>query len=117
MKPDCVSKKDWLLLTRKYKNIDQVANKINNGYPIQYLIGDVSFYGYIIKVNPSVLIPRFETEGLVEKTLRYIKELNLNEASVLDIGTGSGCISIALKKEISTLEITAIDDSYKALII
>lgn len=116
MKPDCVSKKDWELLKRKYKNIDQIINKINNGYPIQYLIGDVSFYGYIIKVNPSVLIPRFETEGLVEKTLRYIKDLDLNEASVLDIGTGSGCISIALKKEKSTLEITAIDNSYKALI-
>lgn len=115
MKPDSVSKRDWELLKRKYKNIIPIINKIEEGYPIQYLIGDVSFYGYIIKVNSSVLIPRFETEGLVEKTLKYIRELNLENSSVLDIGTGSGCISIALKKEISSLEITAIDNSYKAI--
>ena len=72
-RPDNISSLDWQLLQKKYKNLEPIVKKINNGYPIQYLIGDVDFYGYIIKVNPSVLIPRFETETLVEKTCSYIK--------------------------------------------
>ena len=66
-------------------------------------------------VNKNVLIPRFETETLVEKTLKYIDEYKFNKASVLEIGTGSGCISIALKKEKEDLEITATDISVGAL--
>ena len=114
-RPKNITKQDWNLLKQKYSNLDDIVNRINDGYPIQYLIGNVDFYGYLIKVNPSVLIPRFETESLVEKTISYLKELDLNNASVLDIGTGSGSISIALKKEINTLEITAIDKSRKAI--
>ena len=114
-RPKNISKKDFQLLQNKYHNMEDIIKKINEGYPIQYLIGNVDFYGYLIKVNPNVLIPRFETEGLVEKTIEYIKKLNLRESSLLEIGTGSGCISIALKKEIETLEITAIDISRKAL--
>ena len=114
-KPKNISKNDWNLLQNKYTNLDDVIEKINSGYPVQYLIGNVDFYGYLIKVNPNVLIPRFETEGLVEKTLDYIKKLNLDNSSLLEIGTGSGCISIALKKENESLEITAIDISRQAL--
>lgn len=114
-RPQNISKKDFQLLQEKYSNLDDVINKINNGYPIQYLIGNVDFYGYLIKVNPNVLIPRFETEGLVEKTIDYIKKMDLCNASVLDIGTGSGCISIVLKKELPSLEVTAIDKSRLAI--
>ncbi len=110
-----ISKKDYELLQEKYRNLDDIIERINNGYPVQYLIGNVDFYGYIIKVNPNVLIPRFETEGLVEKTLTYLNKLELNNASLLEIGTGSGCISIALKKERPSLEISAIDISSKAI--
>lgn len=106
---------DFQLLQNKYKNMDNIIKKINDGYPIQYLIGNVNFYGYDIKVNTNVLIPRFETEYLVEKTIEYINKLNLVNGSVLDIGTGSGCIAIALKKEISTLSVTAIDKSRKTI--
>ena len=105
----------YQLLQKKYRNLEPIVNKINNNYPIQYLIGNVDFYGYTIKVNEDVLIPRFETETLVEKTIDLINKLKLEKASVLDVGTGSGCISIALKCEIPTLEITAIDKSRKAL--
>lgn len=114
-RPKNISKKDWELLKNKYSNLEDILDKINKGYPIQYLIGNVEFYGYLLKVNPSVLIPRFETEGLVEKTIDYIKKMDFYNASVLDIGTGSGCISIAIKKEIPTLEITAIDKSKLAI--
>ena len=96
-RPDFISLTDWRLLEQKYQNMDYPIRRIENGYPIQYLIGNVDFYGYKIMVNKNVLIPRFETETLVEKTLKYIDEYKFNKASVLEIGTGSGCISIALK--------------------
>ena len=114
-RPSNISALNWQLLQKKYNNLVPIIDKINSGYPIQYLIGNVDFYGYIIKVNPSVLIPRFETELLVEKTLNYIRKLNFTSSSVLDIGTGSGCISVVLKSECKDLEITAIDNSSKAL--
>lgn len=114
-RPDFISLTDWRLLEQKYQNMDYPIRRIENGYPIQYLIGNVDFYGYKIMVNKNVLIPRFETETLVEKTLKYIDEYKFNKASVLEIGTGSGCISIALKKEKEDLEITATDISIGAL--
>lgn len=110
-----ISKQDLQLLQKKYTNLDPIFKKIWEGYPIQYLIGNVDFYGYKIDVNPNVLIPRFETENLVYKTIEYIKDLDLRDASVLEIGTGSGCISISLKGELESLEITAIDINKKAL--
>lgn len=110
------TKKDLELLQEKYPhNLDKILEKIENDYPIQYLIGDVNFYGYKILVNENVLIPRFETELLVEKTLNLIKHLNLEKPKILDIGTGSGCIAITLKKKINNATITAIDISSKAL--
>lgn len=90
-------------------------NKLIKGLPIQYIIGNVNFFGNIIKVNDSVLIPRFETEQLVEKTLYLIKKYFTTNSSILDIGTGSGCIAIALKKEIPYLTVDACDISQKAL--
>lgn len=114
-KPEYLTQNDWDLLTKKYKNMHRVLKKLNKNYPVQYLIGDVSFYGYKIIVNKNVLIPRFETEILVEKTINYIKKYNLTEGNVLDVGTGSGCIPITLKKELENLNITAIDKSGKAL--
>src|SRR5574344_2162336 len=116
-RPNNIVPNDWRLLEQKYKNLDNIINKINQNYPVQYLIGYVDFYGYKINVNENVLIPRFETETLIEKTLALINRLNLNNKSVLEIGTGSGCISIALKGEIKTLEITATDISRKALMV
>lgn len=87
---------------------------LKNNYPIQYIIGNVEFYNTIINVNENVLIPRFETEYLVEKTIKYLKKLNKKDLKILEIGTGSGCISIALKKNTNSL-ITAIDISNEAI--
>ena len=114
-KPENISNLDWNLLCQKYDNLEEVITKIDEGYPIAYLIGDVSFYGYPFKVNENVLIPRFETETLIEKTIKLIKSLNLENSNLIDLGTGSGVIAITLKKEISSLNITAIDKSKEAL--
>ena len=114
-KPENISNLDWNLLCQKYDNLEEVIAKIDEGYPIAYLIGDVSFYGYPFKVNENVLIPRFETETLIEKTIKLIKSLNLENSNLIDLGTGSGVIAITLKKEIPSLNITAIDKSKDAL--
>ncbi len=114
-KPENISNLDWNLLCQKYDNLEEVIAKIDEGYPIAYLIGDVSFYGYPFKVNENVLIPRFETETLIEKTIKLIKSLNLENSNLIDLGTGSGVIAITLKKEISSLNVTAIDKSKEAL--
>lgn len=112
-KPEQVTKNDWELLVEKYpKELDKIVERIKEHYPVQYLIGNVSFYGYPIEVTEDVLIPRFETEYLVEKVLKRIE--NLECPNILDIGTGSGCISIALAKN-KEGNYTAWDISDKAL--
>ncbi len=106
-----------LELIKKYVPTDkqkEAKEKLKEGYPVQYIIGNVDFYDCLINVNENVLIPRFETEYLVDKTIKYIQKLDINHPSILEVGTGSGCISIALKKNIDC-EITAIDISKKAL--
>ena len=74
-KPDFISFKDWELLKEKYfDNLEEVLDEIKNGYPIQYLIGNVYFYNSLIDVDKSVLIPRPETEFLVEKIIKLANE-------------------------------------------
>jgi release factor glutamine methyltransferase len=93
---------------------EEAFKKLEEGYPVQYLIGNVEFYGTIIDVNENVLIPRFETEYLVDDLINLIKEYNFSNPKILDIGTGSGCISIALKKNIKC-SIMGIDKSNSAI--
>ena len=94
---------------------DKCLKELEKGKPIQYIIGNFNFYGNIIKVNKDVLIPRYETELLVDKTIKKIKKyFNNKKIDILDMGTGSGCIAISLKKEIDS-NIDAIDISSKAL--
>ena len=101
-------------LIKVSKNIDEDYNKLLNKYPIQYLIGYVNFYGYKINVNENVLIPRYETEYLVEKTIKYIKDRFNSDINILDLCTGSGAIAIALSKELN-VHVNASDISSKAL--
>ena len=97
-------------------NLEEAIKRLEKGEPVQYIVGDVDFYGNIIKVNKNVLIPRRETEELVEKTMELIKKLFPNQnISILDIGTGSGCIPITLKKYFPNNNINAIDISQEAL--
>lgn len=89
--------------------------ELEKGKPIQYIIGNVNFYGNEIKVNDSVLIPRFETELLVDLTIKKVKKLFPNQkVDILDLGTGSGCIAITLKKELNS-NVDALDISKSAL--
>lgn len=110
-----ISRLDKELLEKKYPNDASYLDKLKDNYPVQYLIGDISFCGYPIEVNENVLIPRFETEYLVDKTSKLIQKLNITSPTILDIGTGSGCIAISLKKLIPDSKVTALDISTKAL--
>jgi len=117
-------KNDIILLgisKREAEELVKVSENLENDYilltkkvPIQYLIGYVNFYGNKIRINKNVLIPRFETETLVEKVIKYIKYCELVRPNILEIGTGSGCISIALKKNINC-KVTATDILPKAI--
>ena len=91
-------------------------SKLEEKNPVQYVIGNVNFFGNIFKVNKNVLIPRFETEELVENTLYYINNyFNPSDLNIIDLGTGSGCIGITLKKRLPKANITLIDISESAL--
>lgn len=112
-----LTKNDIELLKKLYpKTYKLKINKAENGYPVQYLIGYVDFCGYKINVNKNVLIPRFETEWLVDKTVKYIKEYFKDQKlDIIDLGTGSGCIAIALKKLLYNSNLTAVDIDKSAL--
>lgn len=84
------------------------------GEPLQYITGETEFYGLKFFVNPSVLIPRPETELLVDKTLELIHTYKLENPKILEIGTGSGCIPIAIASK-TLCSITAIDVSNQAI--
>src|SRR5690606_17854905 len=84
--------------------------------PIQYILREQEFYGRIFEVDPSVLIPRPETELLIEHVLAYLdKNQSTPSPSVVDLGTGSGVIAVTLAKERANLNVTAIDCSEDAL--
>ena len=103
-------------LARSILKNDKKFQKLKNKhYPLQQIIGNTIFYGYNIKVNKHVLIPRFETEELVEKTINLIKKYDFKNLDILELGTGSGCISVALAKELNLNSIDALDISKHAL--
>ena len=101
-------------IKKYYKgNIEEALKQLEKGIPVQYIVGNVDFYGYEFKVNKNVLIPRFETEELVNRTIKYIKQYIPNP-KIVDLGTGSGCIAITLSKELN-ISVDAVDISDKAL--
>lgn len=91
------------------------VQKIYNQEPIQYVIGNVNFYGNILKVNSNVLIPRFETEELVENVLNYIHYEFPDAKKVIDLGCGSGAIGLTIKQKYQNLDVTLLDISSDAL--
>lgn len=94
--------------------LDEGISLLNKGIPVQYIVGNVEFYNSIINVDNRVLIPRFETELLVDKLIKYCKNYFNKEIEILDMCTGSGCIAIALKKELNC-NVDAVDISNDAL--
>lgn len=83
--------------------------------PVQYILGETEFYGFPIKVTPDVLIPRPETELLVDFTVDYFRTNQGIPQVIMDIGTGSGCIAIALAKHLADASVSAVDISEAAL--
>jgi release factor glutamine methyltransferase len=88
-----------------------------SGEPVAYILGQKEFYGLNFFVNSSVLIPRPETEGLVEEVLAHVKKQNLQESplKIVDLGCGSGCIGLALLKLLPEAQATLVDISVEAL--
>lgn len=102
---------------KKYLSSDKLEEGIKlleEGIPVQYIIGNVNFYGNTIIVNKNTLIPRFETELLVEKTVNFIKNKFDKKIDILDIGTGSGAIAVSLNKLLSC-NIDGVDISKEAI--
>ncbi|RXM48955.1 peptide chain release factor N(5)-glutamine methyltransferase [Flavobacterium sp. YO12] len=95
---------------------NSILEELKKEVPIQYLLGKTHFYGLEFEVNEHVLIPRPETEELVEWVINENKAIDKKKKiKILDIGTGSGCIAISLAKNLSNAEVYAIDVSKKAL--
>ena len=99
-------------LIEKYK---KEVNAIENGMPLQYAIGNINFYGIKYYIDERVLIPRFETEELVENTIKYVNKYFKEPIDIVDLGCGSGVIGITLEKKISTKTVDLIDISAEAL--
>jgi len=93
--------------------LEEIIARLNKNEPIQYILEETAFYGRVFKVKPGVLIPRPETEELVDKIIKQNK--GRKKLKIADIGTGSGCIAITLAKELSKSEVFAIDISRPAL--
>lgn len=111
-KIDILLRKDEKIDDSDYKNITDIVKRLLKHEPIQYIIGETEFYNLIIKVNEYTLIPRPETEELVDLIINDNKHRNI---SILDIGTGSGCIAISLAKYLSNAKVSAIDISNQAI--
>lgn len=94
--------------------IENTLQQLLQHKPVQYVLGEAWFYHIKVKVNEHVLIPRPETEELVDQLIKDRKS-KLTDPAILDIGTGSGCIPIAIKKNLPASILTAIDISEKAL--
>lgn len=116
-----LSKKDYILDSiidfdnSKKLVLEAVLEKRKQRIPLQYILEKQAFRSYEFFVDNRVLIPRPETEILVDLIIEKIKEINLQKPRILDLGTGSGCIAVSLAKEISGADIYALDISDQAL--
>lgn len=97
--------------------LEAAVNRLQKGEPIQYIMGKIWFYGLALKVNPHTLIPRPETEELVELVIRHLTTITTACPRILEVGTGSGCISLAIASRMPNVIITAIDISKEALLV
>lgn len=114
--PEILLNKEKKLTPKQQKKYQKIEKKINKNLPIQYILKKTNFYGEEFYLNKNVLIPRPETEYLVEETLNLIKEHFKNKkVTILDIGTGSGIIAITLNNKLKNSSILATDISKKAL--
>lgn len=97
------------------EKILSLVKKRTDGYPLQYLLGQWEFYGYPFRVNENVLIPRADTELIIENTIEICRKNNIESPKIADLCSGSGCIAVTLKKQIPTAEVYAVEISEKAV--
>ena len=112
---DLVLQKDKELTEVEYEQLDNALERLLKEEPIQYIIGQTEFYGLSFKVCSDVLIPRPETEELVTWVLSCVDVAK--PLTILDIGTGSGCVAISLAKQLPQARVYAMDVSPKALVV
>jgi release factor glutamine methyltransferase len=106
---------DRALQPEEIVRLNGMVARLLNGEPLQYVLGQADFFGMKLRVSPAVLIPRQETEELVARGIACLKNTLLEQPRVLDVGTGSGCIALAIKKQMPKALVTAIDVSADAL--
>lgn len=112
---DQVKNKIPYLTCTQLEDLDVIAERLKKNEPIQYVLGEAWFAGMKFKVNKNVLIPRPETEELVDWIVKEVASHKIPAASIIDIGTGSGCIPVTLKKKLPQANVTAIDVCSEAL--
>lgn len=105
---------EYPLAAEQVENLEALLARLAEGTPLPYLTGHQEFFGLEFEVSPAVLIPRPETELMVEIALDWLKA-NPNRRCAADVGTGSGCIAISLAKHAPPLRVTAVDRSWDAL--
>lgn len=110
-----LSRKEELVSLVHETSVLKILEELKSGKPLQYILGETEFYDLTFRVNSSVLIPRPETEELVDWILKDPAVKTNPNLRILDIGTGSGCIPIVLKKNLPKAEVWAIDISAEAL--
>ena len=102
-------------ITKNIPNVQEIVDRLLHFEPVQYIFGHTLWCGLDLKVTPATLIPRPETAELVDKVERL--QLKAERPKILDIGTGSGCIAIALKKRHPDWEVTGMDISPEAIVV
>ncbi|KQB43130.1 Release factor glutamine methyltransferase [Flavobacterium daejeonense] len=113
---DLALQPDLVFTEEEIQDWNLILEQLKKEIPLQYLLGKTQFYGLKFEVNENVLIPRPETEELVDWIIQSQKsKVRSQKLSILDIGTGSGCIAISLAKNIPNAQVFAIDVSEKAL--
>jgi release factor glutamine methyltransferase len=112
--------KTWILAHNEYqptsqeiKQIQNLSQRVANGQPLPYVLGQWDFYGRSFKVTPDVLIPRPETETLVDLALAHARKIR--QPKIIDVGTGSGAIAVSLAAELGESDVIASDISWAAL--
>jgi len=109
-----ISRKDTKISENDKKKISLIIKRLQKSEPLQYILGETEFYSIPLKISPSVLIPRPETAELADMIIKQYRSSS-GKIKILDAGTGSGCIAIALAKHLPAAEVTAVDISAEAL--
>ncbi len=106
---------DYVLSDHEYQAWQMGDKRLNDGEPLAYVLGSQAFWGREFLVNQHTLIPRPDSERMIDVVLEFIRSANLNAPTILDLGTGSGCLAITLAKEVPNAQVLAVDFCRQAL--